>query len=785
MSSDTLTNYNSSTGSYSDYMKRLSTQIEASTEKQIIYNAAAAATAAVHVTEHIDRASLQIQKGIVLNTQAVCALGKTMIASTNVLNSTMESGFASISSELGNMSAAFSAGLDRLSKSIDRMNEQVCSKLDEIHDIVNNPLLTASRELYRRAVANYKKGFFEEALEDILQAVEKNKTDYISWYLAGKIYLFGVGEFSNVIDSKKAEDAFFNVTKYINPDIGQSTDATMLAAEAYYYLAYSRYILACENKDNQEENKNYLESSNQASTKSFGLSSGMLDSLFNSAKCNVLLGNKDKCMELCEKLILADRNYVFKIVGDSDFESCLDDIVNLIEKLRQQIKNEAKELYSKVSYYSENFEFYGGKYSDIVESRLKQCLAIAEINDDSPYMDMRIILDCMPDVDKFLKVPEFPCDRLVCEEEIDDYNKDLYYLYINEKDEEDNGEGYYHFYGLAQNPINGILLTKDYTSDSENLKTSLKLVKQIDNEKLRLSEYFIGYSFERETPTSGKIVQVITNIEHKKDYDSFPSECGDYCVLPDVNDDSKIKRVYEKKSPKGFYKFKVGEIIYPECKYSQQSCYIISSYSLVNSDNTYSFEFEKQYGHDYYFSYLESDVLMQIIRGTRKGKRIKIRVYQPGIYHKNKIKALEEKIQEEVKKETEQRIEIEKQKLQDEVELARVFLELVKQHIKWGLEIEGEHAFIDVRRHQNLKKYYYKGLKLSDGAGAETLLSVTKVYSYLKSKENNDEEIATILSKYDYLKNKYKRDKHIKKVIKVIAIIAIISGIIGCVIKGW
>ena len=47
---------------------------------------------------------------------------------------------------------------------------------------------------------DFAKKFYEEALEDIKSAIEKNQTDYISWGLMGKLYLFGISEFSNVVD---------------------------------------------------------------------------------------------------------------------------------------------------------------------------------------------------------------------------------------------------------------------------------------------------------------------------------------------------------------------------------------------------------------------------------------------------------------------------------------------------------------------------------------------------------------------------------------------------------
>lgn len=340
-------------GSYEKYMTQVSTQT-------------VTAIAADKINRNIDTASLQIQRGLVLNTKAAIEnvrattqLGRTMIASTEIMNSTMENGFTSISNELGSMCAAFSVGLNNISNAIDRMSEEICSRLDEIHDIVDNPLLTASRELYRRAAANYAKKFYEESLEDILGAVEKNKTDYISWFLAGQLYLFGVGEFSNVIDVVKAEEAFMNVVKYISPDIGNSEEATKLAAEAYYYLSYTQYILYNENRlaNNDEESKKYLEKAIQTGTKSFSLSKEMYEALYNCARCFILQGRKEEAIKTVEELIIADSNYIFKVFGDKEFEEIFCDILNFIEEQRVLLKQKvetilknAKQIASEINY---------------------------------------------------------------------------------------------------------------------------------------------------------------------------------------------------------------------------------------------------------------------------------------------------------------------------------------------------------------------------------------------------------------------------------------------------
>ena len=165
-----------------------------------------------------------------------------IVASQQMLAQTFQHGFNSVNNTLEIGFDMMSSRMADISNSLNTMSDMICEKLDEIHDIVNNPLLTQSRELYRRALKNFENGYYEEALADIKAAVEKNKTDFISWNLLGQIYLFGAGKFSNVINLDEAENAFFNAAKYIEADIGKSDEADKLASEIYYYLGYTRLV---------------------------------------------------------------------------------------------------------------------------------------------------------------------------------------------------------------------------------------------------------------------------------------------------------------------------------------------------------------------------------------------------------------------------------------------------------------------------------------------------------------------------------------------------------------
>lgn len=351
--------YSSTSGSYQNYLSQRQTdeiksQITKETNKQLFVNGLNTMYISrniqnmeKNIDNSIQRMSTGIQTKLQENTYAVVAstaiLKNTFEAGFDSINNTLDLGFAGVSNQIGAMSATMSAGFDKLSKTLDYWGTEICEKLDAIHDIVNNPLLTASRELYRRACQNTTKKFYEEALEDIKGAIEKNKTDYISWGLLGKLYLFGISDFSNVVDVPKAVDAFTNACKYITPDIDESDTAKMMASEFYFYLAFADYILSNENRleNNSENVTKYLQDSVKANAKAYALSNQMNEALYNQASSNCLLGNKEEALKLCKQVIVNDGLYALKATGDDD----LKDIQN---ELFAYLKSEIQRFYTEI-----------------------------------------------------------------------------------------------------------------------------------------------------------------------------------------------------------------------------------------------------------------------------------------------------------------------------------------------------------------------------------------------------------------------------------------------------
>ncbi len=65
------------------------------------------------------------------------------------------------------------AGFETLTYSIEQMKNSITDKLDEIRNLVKNPLQTASIELYNRSISRIKNQFYKDALDDLNSSIKK------------------------------------------------------------------------------------------------------------------------------------------------------------------------------------------------------------------------------------------------------------------------------------------------------------------------------------------------------------------------------------------------------------------------------------------------------------------------------------------------------------------------------------------------------------------------------------------------------------------------------------
>ncbi|MBQ0052493.1 MAG: hypothetical protein KBT11_10605 [Treponema sp.] len=306
---------------------------------------------AMAIHSGIRRMEYGIRSDIRQSTYAIVAsqemLAKTFQHGFDSVNNTLDFGFERMSSGLNNIAEEMNGLVD----SISAMSDAICNKLDELHGIMNNPRLTAARELFRRAASNYEKGYYQEALEDCLQAVEKEKTDFISWYLLGQIYLYGAGKFSNVIDLQKAEEALENAAKYIDADIGISSEADNLASQIYYHLGYTKLLISndllVENKTDESNAK--LEEAERKTREAYQISNKNFDAMYDNAKELHYLGKDNESLMLLEKIFVENKEYALKASCDKDFESLWESIENSVSKIKGNLVAEVNATANKIT----------------------------------------------------------------------------------------------------------------------------------------------------------------------------------------------------------------------------------------------------------------------------------------------------------------------------------------------------------------------------------------------------------------------------------------------------
>ena len=337
--------------------------------------------------------------------ESTCAI----IASQSILAESFKDSFDSVNNTLNIGFEMVAAGMGQLADSINAMSEAICNKLDEIHDIVNNPLLTASRELFRRASANFEKGYFEEALEDCKAAVEKNKTDYISWYLLGQIYLFGAGKFSNVIDLHKAEDAFLNAAKYIDADLGKSKEADELGSQIYYHLGYTRLLLSNDLlvEEKTDESNKKLEEAQKASKNSSYLNNRNVKALYDNAKELHFLGKDKEAIEELKAAVRLEKNFALIAANDKNFESIWLDIEKAVLELRDELVQKCREKLRNIeTKFAESIAESRSEYEKKIENiKDKDFFAVSEFFEKElePYCFDAKRLDSCLEFARFLK----------------------------------------------------------------------------------------------------------------------------------------------------------------------------------------------------------------------------------------------------------------------------------------------------------------------------------------------------------------------------------------------
>ncbi len=322
-----------------------------------------------------------------------------MLKSAQLVSSRLKSGFSKISKRLDNISDEIS----ELSSLFDWRMSMIIEE-QRINNILseNIALLLRIPDFQKERQYHLEQGlkFFKnarmdedlyaDALENLLEAEKREKTDYFVIHRIGLIYLYG----KKYIDIPKAEEYFRRAAKYAivesHPDairltnllagnllLRLSKQATpqeaikAVAAESFFQAGVACYIP-----------RKFSETAELAS-KAFSLDPKMLEAGFLQAKALAADGKVSLAVDVLERVITANRNYAVKTVRDLDLGS-KPPIQALLEKLRDDAVNRASQRLEKC------------KLKMIPESQAKMMVELMEkLIKENTYLEALFALDEM------------------------------------------------------------------------------------------------------------------------------------------------------------------------------------------------------------------------------------------------------------------------------------------------------------------------------------------------------------------------------------------------------
>jgi tetratricopeptide (TPR) repeat protein len=245
------------------------------------------------------------------------------------IQSVLQSGFSEVSQQIEVMGTEMLWGIGWLAGTVEKAAAAICDRLDELNDIANNPSRTKARELYRRALTEYTKKLYREALNDAVAAVTEHQTDVVSWFLLGKIYLEGrteikeLDEIVDVRDPEKAIEAFKNAARYIKSDAETNDEARLLAAQIWFYLGSAQMIKSWgETESAGRDDVSHALESFERSRDHFQERRQKLEVRHRGiARCRVLLGDVPGALQDVKAIILEDPSYYKEKVENDPYFS--------------------------------------------------------------------------------------------------------------------------------------------------------------------------------------------------------------------------------------------------------------------------------------------------------------------------------------------------------------------------------------------------------------------------------------------------------------------------------
>jgi tetratricopeptide (TPR) repeat protein len=241
------------------------------------------------------------------------------------MGAAMGFGFDEVGRQIGAMGATMNTGFAKLNDAVERAEQSICAELRQINETLKRPLQTQALELYSVAEEDYSKKLYTDARDKLRKSVEMHRSYYFSWFLLGKVYLFGEqSEFSAaVLDLDESVKALTEAARYAGAEAQKKAEARMWAAEIYFYLGlarYKRYYAYLGKGGAEDKAAAYLDETLRIFDRSWAYSDKMLEARYLGAACKAAQGDVAGAQEYLEVLVDADPMYAVKAAKDPAFE---------------------------------------------------------------------------------------------------------------------------------------------------------------------------------------------------------------------------------------------------------------------------------------------------------------------------------------------------------------------------------------------------------------------------------------------------------------------------------
>lgn len=217
--------------------------------------------------------------------------------------------------------------LESLRSSFDWAMGSVLWKLElqrsALQELTNNlrPLSDrALAETRRKAEQAFQSGHYSEALTGLLECESKDYQDFSLHLTIGNIYLYH----QRPANLEKARAAYVVAARYADPR------APRYASLAHLWASFVAYL------------QNDTDSAIDLAQRAINLSPQLVEARYSQARYAALSGQLSQAVSGLESAIRSDRNYAVRAVTNSDFAGIVPQITALIDRLRQEARQQAE-----------------------------------------------------------------------------------------------------------------------------------------------------------------------------------------------------------------------------------------------------------------------------------------------------------------------------------------------------------------------------------------------------------------------------------------------------------